>query len=72
MASSSELFAERRLSEPKRTTPVEHLLVPSCSELWRAVRHKFAERRPSEGLLSGKLKTCVFHSNHPKIPFFML
>ncbi|PNX58699.1 hypothetical protein L195_g059320, partial [Trifolium pratense] len=31
VASSSELFAERRLSEPKRTTPVEHLLVVSCS-----------------------------------------
>ncbi|PNX63387.1 hypothetical protein L195_g061600, partial [Trifolium pratense] len=48
----SELFAERRLNEPQRTLPVDHLLMASCSELWRAVRHALAERRPSERLLS--------------------
>ncbi|PNX58806.1 hypothetical protein L195_g059372 [Trifolium pratense] len=31
VANISELFAERRLSEPERTTLVDHLLVASCS-----------------------------------------
>ncbi|PNX65036.1 hypothetical protein L195_g062402, partial [Trifolium pratense] len=31
LASFSDLFAERRLSEPKRTTPGRHLLMASCS-----------------------------------------
>ncbi|PNX67164.1 hypothetical protein L195_g063393, partial [Trifolium pratense] len=38
-ANISELFAERRLSEPTRTSIGDHLLMASCSELWRAVRH---------------------------------
>ncbi|PNX69633.1 hypothetical protein L195_g056827, partial [Trifolium pratense] len=42
----------------------------ALGELWQAVRQQFAKRRPSEGLLSGKLKTCDFHSKSPKNPIF--
>ncbi|PNX64721.1 hypothetical protein L195_g062255, partial [Trifolium pratense] len=62
VASISELFTERRLSEPKRTTPVDHLLVASCGEL-------FATHSLSEVLASAfcqdSSKPAFSTPNHP-------